>query len=990
MRRAFTWTLVLLLGLAPGLYAQIAGGNLYGTVTDESGAVLPGASVTLTSDYGTRTTTTSSTGGFRFLNLERGRYAVAVSLSGFASVKREVSVVTGENATVDFSLKVATVAETVTVTGESPLVDLKKRGTATTMTAEELQKVPNARDPWGVLKNVPGVLLDRVNIAGNENGQQANLGGKGAANADNTWNLDGLNVTDMSATGSSPTYYDFGAFEEITVTTGGAELTMQTGGKGINLVTKRGTNKFHGGARYVLAHHRLSSSNLPDEMTQDPRLKGSGQADHIEQISEYGFDLGGPIVKDKLWFYGTFGKQDIRLRRLNQTPDKTLLPSYNAKINWQATSRTAVSAFYFQGSKQKFGRQPGYQVPESADTLWNQANAYTKGGLPGGLWKLQVDHTFSPSLFISAKAAYYDTGFGFTPTGGTDKELTLDFVRGEAIGSSYTYLAVRPLKTGSLDGSYFFSGLGGTNELKFGFGYRNVTTNSVTSYSGNQLVGEINSDDPAENRAYVYRDGNVNYGGKYTAAYVGDVLTFKRFTINAGLRWDLQTARNLASAVPANKAFPNLLPALEYQGDRKDLIRWSDVSPRLGMSYALDADRRTVLRASFARYAGQLSYGDIQRENPVAISWLYYPWTDLNGDRFPQADEVDTSTLIAGNVDPERAGDVGSTAGKIDRDLGAKHDYELVLGIDRELAANFAVGAAYTWRRSSDWAYTPRLGGDCADPSNPTASTCRIIQPAEYEPSATDSKNGFAATALAPDESLVEAGHFGRIETNRPGYYTLFNGIELTATKRLSNRWMGRLAFSFNDWTEHWKAGVTPTGGNLNAVAGNPTAMETDPLVNGGQVALLSGGSGKASFYTSVKWQMYANGLVQLPWGFDLSGALFGRQGGPYPLAMRLDGGQDSTLAVLVTPRIDAKRYENVWNLDLRLARALKLRGTSLTLAAEVFNVLNNGVVLSRYRYVDSSVFVSTGAGARPDQSLGRIEEVLSPRIARITASFAF
>ena len=111
--------------------------------------------------------------------------------------------------------------------------------------------------------------------------------------------------------------------------------------------------------------------------------------------------LGGPIVKDKLWFYGTYGKQDIRLTRLNGTPDKTLLPSYNGKLNWQATGSTMVSAFYFVGSKQKFGRAPG--VPVSArrtSFIWDQDDAYMDGGMPGGLWKAEVNHTFSPNFFV--------------------------------------------------------------------------------------------------------------------------------------------------------------------------------------------------------------------------------------------------------------------------------------------------------------------------------------------------------------------------------------------------------------------------------------------------------------------------------------------------------------------------------------------------------------------------------------------------------------
>src|SRR5262249_42854911 len=168
------------------------------------------------------------------------------------------------------------------------------------------------RDPWGVLRAVPGVLVDRVNIAGNENGQQASAAGKGSTSADKTWNLDGINITDMSATGASPSYYDFGAFQEIQVTTGGTELTMQTGGLGINLTTKRGTNKFHGGGHGFIANDNMQSGNVPDNLKNDPRLKGSDKADHLAQVSDYGFDIGGPIIKDKPWVFGPHRKQDLR------------------------------------------------------------------------------------------------------------------------------------------------------------------------------------------------------------------------------------------------------------------------------------------------------------------------------------------------------------------------------------------------------------------------------------------------------------------------------------------------------------------------------------------------------------------------------------------------------------------------------------------------------------------------------------------------------
>jgi hypothetical protein len=987
MKKGLVPALALLMGLAPGIYAQIAGGNVYGTVTDESGAVLPGATVTISGEVGTRSSVSGAQGEFRFLNLERGRYKVAVNLTGFTTVNREVQVVTGENINLSFGLKVATVEETVTVTAETPLVDVKKRGTATTMTTEELTQVPNARDPWGVLKNVPGVLVDRVNIAGNENGQQATSGGKGATSADNMWNLDGLVISDMSATGASPTYFDFEAFNEITVTTGGTDLNVQAGGIGINLTTKRGTNKFHGSARYFLAHDDVGFNNTPPEVENDPRLQAglaTGKGDHLQQVTDYGFDLGGPIVKDKLWFYGTYGKQDIRNVLYTQTYDKTLLPSYNIKLNWQATSDTMVSAFYFVGKKQKFGRGVGYPLNETDDFKWNQDNAYVDGGLPGGLWKGEINHTFSPNFFMSAKVAYYDTGFGLFPRGGADKTYTLDYVTGNATGSYQQYQAIRPQKTLNLDGNYFFTGLGGNNELKFGFGYRDAKTNSISNFQGNGIGGIINS--PTDYVAYVWRDGITEYSGKYYNAYLGDVLTKDRFSLNVGVRWDGQSAKNLPSAVPGNITFPDVVPGIDYAGDSSDVISWNTFSPRVGLSYALDEARKTVLRASYSSYGQQLNFGAVTDVNPVAYSYLAYAWNDTNNDRVVQAGEVDLgSYLYSFNMDPADPAALAAP-NRIDSDLKPKRDQEVVVGIDRELGANFAVGAAYTWRTADDWIYTPRLAADCGFP---TASDCSIITPADYTANAPITRAGYTANTFSPNPALVTAGGSGRLRTNAAGYKTSYNGVELTLTKRLSNRWMGRVAASWQDWTEDWDGARYGTKVNA-ATAGQPTREERDPLVPGGTVAFLSGGSGKASFYTTFKWQVYANALVQLPAGFDLSGALFSRQGGAYPVSINTGAGQDGTLRALGTAAVDTIRLDNVYNLDLRLSKVLRFGGSALTLSAEWFNVLNNGVILARSRNAGSAVFINPIQGADLANGLGRVEEIIAPSIFRFGARFSF
>ena len=977
--------LLMMAFAAAGLFAQTATGNVYGKVVDESGAVLPGASVTISGEAGSRTSVTGSDGTFRFLNLDPREYTVTVSLQGFGSANRRITVQTGLSATLDLALKVGGQAETVEVVAVSPLVDLKKRGTSANLTTQDLLDTPNSRDPWGIMNQVAGALVDRVNIAGNENGQQASVAGKGSYAGDRVWSLDGLVITDMASTGASPAYFDFDAFQEINVSTGGGDLTMQTGGFGMNLVTKRGTNTFHGGGRYLVTDSKWQSSNLPDSLRSDPRLRGGvghcqaeGGAnafreygDSIDSIKDFGFDLGGPIVKDKLWFYGTYGKQDIKNCRFAGTFDDTLLPSYNFKLNWQAATSTMVSAFYFLGSKEKFGRGVGFPVTETDDFLWNQGDAFTEGGLPGGLWKLEVNHTFSPNFFVSAKGAYYDAGFGLFARGGADKTYTIDYASSQALGSYVDYTAIRPQTTLNVDGSYFASSMGGNHELKFGFGYRESTTSSISHYNGNQLNGEYYGPGTGggNNVAYATRDVNVKYSGKYASLYLGDVFTKDRLTLNVGVRVDTQSARNLASESPANASFPARIPARAYEGS-DTLIDFTDISPRVGFSYALDEARKTVLRASLARYGAQFAYANVTTENPLGATFVAYSWNDLNADKFPQANEVGSAPLFAsGGFDPSNPSAARGSSSKIDKDLKNRYDNEAILGLDRELGSNFAVGAAVTYRRTSGFQATPRLAAPC-----PTGVGCVTMGPGDYVAnapvSATRGGVTYTTRTFSPSTALIAAGGSGRFRTNRDGYTNTFKGLELTMNKRMSNRWGARLAFSLNDWTESFDG--VPTAAN-----GNPGPTDIDPLKSGGPVSVLSGGSGKAAFYSSYIWQVYANAIVRLPGAFDFSTQIFGRQGGTFPVNITTSAGSDGATVRALVGNVDDRRYDNLWNIDFRLARASKISRVTLTPSLELFNALNNDVVLSRAR----------NAGAA---SFNRIEELISPRIARIGVRLAF
>ena len=197
--------------------------------------------------------------------------------------------------------------ETITVTGESPIVDTKDTGTKQTFTNELLQSIPSARDPWVILQQTAGIAMDRENVGGNMSGQQSNYVSRGGNPTNNKWSLDGVDITDMSATGSSPNYFDFDMFEEMTINTGGVDVTQQTGGVGINLVTKSGSDKFRGSSRYYQTNDKFESNNLTDDI----REQGAPSGNPIQDIKDYGVEVGGPHQEGQGVDLGRFGKQNV-------------------------------------------------------------------------------------------------------------------------------------------------------------------------------------------------------------------------------------------------------------------------------------------------------------------------------------------------------------------------------------------------------------------------------------------------------------------------------------------------------------------------------------------------------------------------------------------------------------------------------------------------------------------------------------------------------
>lgn len=510
-------TVALTVSLAPPAAAQ--SGEIFGRVADFTGAVLPGATVMVESPALIRpqAALTSETGAYRFPNLPIGVYIVRFELAGFKTLVRDgIRIEVGFNAEVNAKLDLSTVQETVTVTGESPIVDTKQVSTGGTFNREMLELLPSARDPWEILKMTPGLVMTNTNVGGNMSGQQLGYAAHGGGQGNSMWNLDGAQTTDMAATGASAVYYDFDSFEEIQITTGGSDASIQTGGVNINLITKSGSNIFKGSGRYFIIDDRMQAQNVTTELF----AQGAQSGNPIQNIKDYGVEAGGPIVKNKLWFWGAYGKQDIKVGILgffNPTPqctgsnrpstfdqldaieaclatDLTVLENYNAKLQYQPVSPHRFTFLYSYADKIRNARGAGPLNPP--ETTFRQTG-------PVGTYKGTHNWILSDRVAIESAATYVGGGFllNFHEDSLESVQRKFNITTGlNSRSGSRSGPFERPMTEIRTDANYFASNvLGGDHAIKFGVRWKDSPFDSGRTSAASRRRGSGRS--PAARRS---------------------------------------------------------------------------------------------------------------------------------------------------------------------------------------------------------------------------------------------------------------------------------------------------------------------------------------------------------------------------------------------------------------------------------------------------------------------------------------------------------
>ncbi|HWN44100.1 MAG TPA: carboxypeptidase regulatory-like domain-containing protein, partial [Thermoanaerobaculia bacterium] len=848
-RKHFLALAIAALLLSGPASAQLQTGNIHGTTLGQDGGALPGVTLTLSGVGAQQVQVSDGQGKFRFLGLSPGTYTLKTELDGFVPLERtNLDVSVGRNTEIELTLAPSDFGEIVTVVAdEAPLLDPRRIAPESIVSRVEMDSVPTARDPWAILGTVAGVRSDRINVGGNESGQQSSFVGPGSLGTQAVWSLDGMVITDMSAVGSAPGYFDYDSFEEMQITTGGSDASVATGGVVLNMVTRRGTDEWRGSARYLTGDDGTQSDLDLDSSelgVAGPWNQGNGQAElrqgnRIVDVVDYGAEVGGPIIKERFWFWGSYSEQQIDLLTVNNFSDDSTLEDWNLKLNGQVTPSNSATAFFWQSDKIKLGRNAGPLRPQ--ETTWNQGDF----GPDPTAWKVEDTQIFGSSFFLTGMFSAVNGGFQLAPQGG-DQLPFLD--AGGVWRNSFLLVQVdRPQQQARLDASSFLTTGNLSHELKYGAGYRVVEQTTLNRWPGGGLdVGGL---------VLLSRDGKANVEADYANLFVQDTVSMGNLTANVGLRWDRQGGEMLDTNVEANPVFPELLPATTFQG-RDSGFEWSTLSPRLGLTYALGEQRQTLLRASYSRFADQLATAFAGWLHPLgAPQYRYFLTTNDGGPVLEPGELGDEIAPPSGNVNPFTLAPLISNA--VDPGLNAPITDELLVGIEHALRPELVVGLNFNYRQLSDLLEAELLvfDGDPFAPEN-LGSTGRQHRRDDYVPNALE--------GVLPTGEPYSMSYWTLREgvSTRNGFLLQngdreqeFLGASLSLHKRLSNRWMARGNVSWQDWT--WNI---PDSENQD-----PTDTIGGGIVDGTDVLQGSGtASGpKGNVFINSNWSYSLNGLYQ-------------------------------------------------------------------------------------------------------------------------------
>lgn len=838
--RVVAWGLLAaacVMGLPAGANAQSA---FTGIVKDTSGSVLPGAMVEAASPVlieQIKTATTDGQGQYRIVDLRPGTYTLTFTLPGFRQVKLEgIELRADFTATVNADLQVGTVEESITVTGESPVVDVSSTAKTQVLTRELLDAVPTGRTIQGLAQLIVGVTLSNPDVGGSRAMQQTYMTTRGLTSANNIVQVDGLMVNGLDGDGAVQQYFNNSMVEEMTYQTSGAGADVSPGGVRLNLVPKDGGNRFSGSFFAGWSDGKWQADNF----TQELKNRGLRAVDRIDRIYDFNFAEGGPVLRNKLWFYGSARAWSVNAPIADtfnpdgsQGIDDQSIESAMLRLTWQVSPRHKFAAYYDEVNKARgHGMNAGDDVA-TASQVWTSP----KYNSAAAKWT----STLSSRLLAEGGFSFNYEEYVITNQPGINKERGTPewFANASRRDADLVTLRNGLANWGgrypdrfNMQGSVSY--VTGSHNIKAGVQYNwGPYVNTRETNADLQQVYRTGRPDSVTvyNTPVRYKDNlNADVG-----LFAQDSWTLRRLTVNGGLRWEYLNAEVSDETSGAGR----------FVGERHfDAIQmpiWKDLAPRFGVVYDLFGDAKTAVKAGINRYNESRTTFFANRYNPLGLTSASLPWTDLNGDDVAQGArgcvyQTPGCEINFANL-PANFGTLSLT--RVDPNFKRTYNIETTVGVQHELLPRVSVGA--TWYRRSF--HRLRVG------DNQLRTMDDYIPVSVVNPLSGDVFNVYTVTP-------AKLRSIDTLDTNAgSGRKQIYNGIDLTFSARLPG-------------------GATAFGGFITERTSRVVCDEPD---DPNALRFCDDGQNDIPFRPQLKLA----GTYPLPWGIQVSASFQSLAGRP-------------------------------------------------------------------------------------------------------------
>jgi hypothetical protein len=955
-------------GVSAAVAQSVSSGTIEGTVKDQSNSVLPGVTVTATSpqlQVGQLVQVSDSAGNYKFVDLPAGTYRLKAEIQGFStSVREDLRLTVGFNARVDLTLKLGAVEESVTVSGQSPVVDVTNTAASVAFTKEVLDSIPRGRDLQNIFAMAPGVTQAVADVGGSTMAQRQNLSSYGVLSQPKL-QVEGMNIT-MGADQNTAIYFNDSTLEEVQIRSSGNDAEVSVPGISMVAIMKSGGNTFHGTYQASTESPKFQADNLDDAL----RAQGLTATSPLKNFYDVSADLGGRIIRDRLWFYGAYGRQGKKEGLLGFAsgpgPDgnyltaddpladfETSLSQLSAKFSYQLSKNNRVVYAWQRGTKAQPQNNAGRFTPLES------TRDYTN---PTAIQKFELQSMVSPRVLVNAVAGYS----GYV----TDYDAARSYARADA--PPRQDLATR-LNTGSAplhqnktrdryqteDSISFFPerSFAGKHELKTGIsiyldrssdGYSNNLSCNCVLYT--DTIGGI-PNTPSQIRIYNTPVVPADHDDTYAWYLKDSWRATSRLTVNLGVRWERQHSFLPAQSYDGARDWPTVFQTGSFP--KIEVQKLTRAVPRTGVAW--DVGGKSVVKATFGLYNYMLgdTYADAFNRNATANA--VFNWHDLNGDKLYQPGEV--------NLDLTSSDFRSITAASnqiLNPNLKSPDMWETTASFERELAANMGIRVMYVNKRVAGAIYNPAHTDTnsyvAINTLRPYGAWSVPISRRDPGPDGILGNADDAGSVTFADYSVAYRGAgFVNTQIVNATNTDHFNSVEATLTKRFSSRWTGQVSY-FAVKNHRWLASVF-----------NGPNDEFFPLDE------------------TWSWAGNVTGSYRLPGDVTLAGFLQSKNGvtGQRTYIFRQvdpDGGpaivQNGNTTIRLEP-YGKERLSAQSILNLRASKDLSLGGgRRLDIDVDVFNVLNAAT--------------PTAANFQSGPSFGYVTNVIPARIARLGVRFRF